>query len=173
MTNPSTSDSALTPSFDTGNLRHWLAFGFGAGLSPRAPGTVGTLVAVPIFLLLAMLPLSVYLVALAAMIAAGVWACGAAARELGADDPPAVVWDEITGFLVAMTAAPAGWIWLITGFLLFRAFDIYKPWPVRLVQDKLRGGLGIMLDDVIAGLMSFAILQTIAMIVAASLRGAH
>ncbi|HBG96412.1 MAG TPA: phosphatidylglycerophosphatase A, partial [Chromatiaceae bacterium] len=85
----------------------------------------------------------------------------------------AIVWDEIVGFLVAMIAAPAGWIWIITGFLLFRAFDTFKPWPIDMIQDRLRGGLGIMLDDIVAGLMSFAVLQFLAMMVEASLRGAH
>ena len=127
----------------------------------------------PIYLVLSQLPSSIYLIVLAAMIAAGIWACGATARDIGSDDPPAIVWDEIVGFLVAMIAAPAGWIWIITGFLLFRAFDTFKPWPIDMIQDRLRGGLGIMLDDIVAGLMSFAVLQFLAMMVEASLRGAH
>jgi phosphatidylglycerophosphatase A len=149
-----------------------LAYGFGAGLSPWAPGTVGTLVAVPIYLVLSTLPQGVYLLVLAAMIGAGIWACGAAARDIGSDDPPAIVWDEIVGFLVAMMAAPAGWVWVIAGFLLFRALDIYKPWPIANLDKRVRGGLGIMLDDIVAGLMTFVVLQFLAMIVTASLRGA-
>jgi phosphatidylglycerophosphatase A len=128
---------------------------------------------VPIYLVLSMLPLLAYLAVLAVMIAAGVWACTSVAQDIGDDDPPAIVWDEIVGFLVAMMAAPAGWIWVITGFLLFRAFDIFKPWPISAVDGRTRGGLGIMLDDIVAGLMSFAIIQFLAMIVEASLRGAH
>ena len=173
MTSTGTPSAVKTPSFDIRNVRHLLACGFGSGLSPWAPGTVGTLVAVPIYLVLSMLPLLAYLAVLVVMIAAGVWACGAAARDLGSDDPPAIVWDEIVGFLVAMMAAPAGWIWVITGFLLFRAFDIFKPWPVSVADGRTRGGLGIMIDDIVAGLMSFAIIQFLAMIVEASLRGAH
>lgn len=173
MTNLSSSNSATTAAFDTGNVRHWLAYGFGAGLSPKAPGTFGTLVAVPIYLLLSMLPMAAYLAVLAVMIAVGIWVCGTTANDVGADDPPGIVWDEIVGFLVAMIAAPSGWIWVITGFLLFRLFDIYKPWPAGTINRRLRGGLGIMLDDIVAGLMSLVVLQSIAMMVAASLRGAH
>ena len=173
MTNLSTSNSATTAAFDTGNVRHWLAYGFGAGLSPKAPGTFGTLVAVPIYLLLSMLPMAAYLAVLAVMIAVGIWVCGTTANDVGADDPPGIVWDEIVGFLVVMIAAPSGWIWVITGFLLFRLFDIYKPWPAGTINRRLRGGLGIMLDDIVAGLMSLVVLQSIAMMVAASLRGAH
>lgn len=173
MTNLSTSNSATTAAFDTGNVRHWLAYGFGAGLLPKAPGTFGTLVAVPIYLLLSMLPMAAYLAVLAVMIAVGIWVCGTTANDVGADDPPGIVWDEIVGFLVAMIAAPSGWIWVITGFLLFRLFDIYKPWPAGTINRRLRGGLGIMLDDIVAGLMSLVVLQSIAMMVAASLRGAH
>ena len=172
MTNTSATDAATSASFQVRNIRHLLAYGFGAGLSPWAPGTVGTLVAVPIYLVLSTLPQGVYLLVLAAMIAAGIWACGATARDIGSDDPSAIVWDEIVGFLVAMMAAPAGWVWVIAGFLLFRAFDIFKPWPIGNLDKRVRGGLGIMLDDIIAGLMTLVVLQFLAMIVTSSLRGA-
>lgn len=173
MTNSRISNAAPTASFDIGNVRHWLAYGFGAGLLPKAPGTMGTLVAVPIYLILSMLPMAAYLAVLAVMIAVGIWVCGATANDIGTDDPAPIVWDEIVGFLIAMIAAPAGWIWVISGFLLFRLFDIYKPWPISTIDDRLHGGLGIMLDDIVAGLMSLAVLQSIAMLVASSLRGAH
>ncbi|MGB5734738.1 MAG: phosphatidylglycerophosphatase A [Thiohalocapsa sp.] len=172
MTNTSAADAPASASFQLSNIRHWIAYGLGAGLSPWAPGTVGTLVAVPIYLLLSTLPLGLYLLVLAAMIGVGIWACGAAARDIGADDPSAIVWDEIVGFLVAMMAAPAGWIWVITGFLLFRAFDVFKPWPIGYLDKRVRGGLGIMLDDIFAGLMTFVVVQSLAMMVTASLRGA-
>ncbi|HBG94223.1 MAG TPA: hypothetical protein DDY14_02630, partial [Chromatiaceae bacterium] len=93
MTNPATSASTAGSSFHASNPRHLLAYGFGAGLSPWAPGILGTLVAVPIYLVLSQLPSSIYLIVLAAMIAAGIWACGATARDIGSDDPPAIVWD--------------------------------------------------------------------------------
>ena len=172
MINSSTGSAAAPASFQVGNIRHWLAYGFGAGLSPWAPGTVGTLVAVPIYLLLSPLPFWLYALLILSMIGAGVWACGAAARDSGSEDPSAIVWDEIVGFLVAMMAAPAGLAWIIAGFLLFRAFDIFKPWPVGAVDKRVRGGFGIMLDDIIAGLTTFALLKLLAMMVTASLGGA-
>lgn len=131
---------------------HLLAFGFGSGLAPRAPGTFGTLVAVPLFLLLSQGPLLFYLGFLLVAFVAGVFWCGRTARELGVHDHPGIVWDEVVGFLVTMLAAPAGWPWLVAGFVLFRLFDILKPWPIRWADRRVRGGLGIMLDDVLAGI---------------------
>ena len=163
-------DSSTSVVFNAGDIRHWLAYGFGAGLSPWAPGTAGTLVAVPIYLVLSVLPLGAYLLVLLVLAAVGIWACGATARDNGADDPPSIVWDEIVGFLVAMTVAPAGWTWLIAAFVLFRLFDIFKPWPVSLADGQVRGGFGVVLDDVIAGVMTWIVLQLLAMMVAASLR---
>lgn len=131
---------------------HLLAFGFGSGLAPRAPGTFGTLVAVPLFLLLSQGPLLFYLGFLLVAFVAGVFWCGRTARELGVHDHPGIVWDEVVGFLVTMLAAPAGWPWLVAGFVLFRLFDILKPWPIRWADRRVQGGLGIMLDDVLAGI---------------------
>jgi phosphatidylglycerophosphatase A len=157
------------PTFEAGRPEHWLAYGFGAGLSPMAPGTMGTLVAIPIYLLLANLPTGLYLVAVAALIAAGIWACGKVIEGSADQDPPAIVWDEVVGFLVAMTAVPMGLAWIIMGFLLFRLFDIYKPWPVSWAQERFRGGLGIIADDLAAGALTWLILQLMAMMVSASL----
>ncbi len=143
-----------TPSFFSllHNPVQFLAFGFGSGLAPKAPGTFGTLAAVPLFLLLSHGPLSFYLGFLLVALLAGVYWCGRTARELGVHDHPGIVWDEVVGFLVTMFAAPAGWTWLVAGFVLFRLFDILKPWPIRWVDRRVQGGLGIMLDDVLAGL---------------------
>ena len=140
---------------------HWIAFGLGSGLSPWAPGTAGTLAAIPLYLAMAGLALPWYLglVALATLV--GVWACGAAARDLGRGDPGAIVWDEVVGYLVTMTAAPPGWIWVLLGFALFRLFDIWKPWPIRVLDARVHGGLGIMLDDLVAGALAWAVLQGI------------
>lgn len=138
---------------------HWLAYSLGAGLFPWAPGTIGTLAAVPLYLLLRPLPLLWYLGALLPMFLIGVWACGKTARELQAQDPSAIVWDEILGFLLAMTAAPPGWPWLLAGFILFRGFDILKPWPIGTLDKRVKGGLGIMLDDIAAGAMAWVLLQ--------------
>lgn len=147
------------PHFGWRRPHHWLAYGLGAGLFPWAPGTMGTLVAIPLYLLLRPLPLLGYLGVLLALFLLGVWACGKTARELGARDPSAIVWDEILGFLLAMTAVPPGWPWLLAGFALFRGFDILKPWPIGLLDKRLRGGLGIMLDDIAAGALTWVLLQ--------------
>lgn len=137
---------------------HLLAFGFGAGLSPFAPGTCGTLVAVPIVLFVMQLGFAAHLgFALLAMLA-GIYLCGQSARRLGVHDHPGIVWDEITGYTVTMLAAPSDWYWLAGGFVLFRCFDILKPWPIREADHSLPGGLGIMLDDIIAGIFAAAIL---------------
>jgi phosphatidylglycerophosphatase A len=108
----------------------------------------------------------------AGLFAAGVWAIGGVSDKLGSDDPPAVVWDEVVGFLVAMIAAPAGILWIILGFALFRAFDIYKPWPIAQVESRVKGPIGVMLDDVLAGVYTWLVLHVLWMMVEASLRGA-
>lgn len=141
---------------------HFLAFGFGSGLSPIAPGTFGTLVAVPLFLVMQPLPLPWYLLITLAVVVFGIWLCGASAKKLGIHDAPGIVWDEIAGYLITMIAAPQGWTWIILGFILFRIFDIWKPWPIRLADNQVGGGWGIMLDDVIAGIFAAIILQAIA-----------
>jgi phosphatidylglycerophosphatase A len=88
----------------------------------------------------------------------GIYVCGESARRLGVHDHPGIVWDEITGFAVTMLAVPATMYWVVAGFALFRLFDIWKPWPIREADHSLSGGLGIMLDDVIAGFFAAAIL---------------
>lgn len=141
------------------NPVHLLALGFGTGLAPRAPGTVGTLPAIPLYLLLTILPGWVALALIAVAVAGGVWICDQAARDFGVHDHPAIVWDEIAGFLVALAIAPAGWAWLAAAFVLFRLLDALKPWPIGLLDRRVGGGLGIMLDDVAAGLATGVVLQ--------------
>ena len=155
--------SVPLPKPELGNPVHLLAFGFGAGCSPRAPGTMGTLVAVAIYLPLASLDWFTYLLVVVAISAFGVWLCGRAAAELGVHDHPGIVWDEIAGYLVTMIAAPAGWAWLVVGFVLFRLFDIWKPWPIGWLDRHVHGGAGIMLDDLLAGLFAAACLQGLAL----------
>ena len=140
---------------------HWIAFGGGAGLAPRAPGTIGTAVAVPIYIAIATEPIGVYLLAVALVIALGVWVCGRTSRDLGTHDHPGIVLDEIAGFLVTMTALPLDWRWIAAGFVAFRILDIAKPWPISLADRGVRGGLGIMLDDVLAGAFACAALHLI------------
>jgi phosphatidylglycerophosphatase A len=146
-----------------GNVVHLLAFGLGAGCSPKAPGTMGTLVAVGLYLPLALLPPAFYALVLAAVIGLGVWLCDRAARDLGVHDHPGIVWDEIAGYLLTMLGAPAGWLWIILGFVLFRLFDVWKPWPIGWLDRRVSGGLGIMLDDLVAGVFAALCLQGLAL----------
>lgn len=146
------------------NPVHFIAFGFGAGTIRAAPGTFGTLVAIPFYLLLQHLSLSFYVPGVAILFLAGIWVCDVTSRDLGVKDHPGIVIDEITGYLVTMAAAPSGWLWVLCGFVLFRLFDIWKPWPISLIDRKVGGGTGIMLDDVVAGIFALLILQMIALV---------
>lgn len=141
------------------NPVHWLAFGFGAGTISMAPGTFGTLVAVPIHQLIQGWPLWFYLSMTGVMFTVGIWLCGRTAHDIGVHDHSGIVWDEIVGFLITMTAAPRGWQWVALGFVLFRFFDILKPWPIRRLERAVPGGLGIMLDDVLAAVYAAGALQ--------------
>jgi phosphatidylglycerophosphatase A len=138
---------------------HFLAFGFGSGLAPFAPGTFGTLAAIPLYLLMQSLSLPLYLLITAIVCLVGIWICGKSSELLGVHDHSGIVWDEFAGYFVTMIAAPAGWVWIIFGFALFRLFDIWKPWPISVLDKQVHGGLGIMVDDILAGIFSFAILQ--------------
>ncbi len=144
------------------NPIHCLAFGFGSGLAPKAPGTFGTVMAIPLYLLLAQSSLWIYgLITIVAFVV-GVYLCGKTADDLGVHDHPGIVWDEFVGFWITMFAAPAGWLWLLLGFLLFRLFDIWKPWPIKLLDEKVESGFGIMIDDVLAGIYALVLLQLLA-----------
>lgn len=151
---------------------HLPAFGFGSGLALVAPGTFGTLPGVALFLLLSPLPLAAYIAALAAISAYGVWLCGQSARLLGVHDHPGIVWDEIAGYgIAALPLLPAlGWttlpLWVgvLVAFAWFRLFDVWKPWPIRDLDARLEGGLGIMADDWLAGV--YAALATAASLAA-------
>ena len=141
---------------------HWLAFGFGSGCSPWAPGTFGTLAAIPVYLLLIDTPLWLYILITVLMFVIGIWLCEKTTNKLGVHDHSGIVWDEIVGYLVTMIAAPQGWLWIVIGFVLFRIFDILKPWPISIADRRIGGGFGIMIDDVLAGVFAFAVLQLIA-----------
>lgn len=138
---------------------HLLAFGLGSGAAPKAPGTVGTLAAIPIFLGVNNLSPTAYLVLVAAMFLVGIWLCDKTSRDLGVHDHGGIVWDEWVGLLVTLWLVPPGWIWLLAGFLLFRLFDILKPWPIGWLDRQVSGGFGIMLDDLVAGLFALAVVQ--------------
>jgi phosphatidylglycerophosphatase A len=133
---------------------HVLAFGLGLGLAPVAPGTFGTLLGIPVALALAPLGSAGAMVGTALVFAFGVWLCGRSARALGVHDHPGIVWDEVVGYAIAVLFLPATWAWWLAAFVLFRALDIVKPWPIREIDHSLRGGLGTMLDDAVAGLLT-------------------
>ncbi|GGB33887.1 phosphatidylglycerophosphatase A [Oceanisphaera marina] len=141
------------------NPLHLLALGFGSGLSPVMPGTMGTLAAIPLYWLIQGLSPAWYLLILLLGFIAGIWICNAATRAIGRHDHGAIVWDEIIGYGITMFAAPAGLGWMVVGFVLFRFFDIIKPWPISWFDRRVHGGFGIMLDDVIAGVFALACLQ--------------
>ena len=131
---------------------HIIALGAGAGLAPAAPGTVGTLLAFPLYWLLAAFSTSTMTLALlGAAFLLGVWACGATGRALGVADHGAMVWDEIVAFAVVLVFTPPGWQWQLGAFLLFRFFDIVKPPPIRYFDRRLKNGFGVMFDDLLAG----------------------
>lgn len=132
----------------------FLAFGFGSGLARKAPGTLGTLAAVPVYWLFAQAGTAIYSVLTLVVMVAGVWICGQAAEKLGEHDFGGIVWDEIAGLLITMALVPFSWQALVAGFLLFRLFDIVKPWPIRWADRRVQGGFGIMLDDVLAGVIA-------------------
>lgn len=134
---------------------HLLAFGFGSGLSPKAPGTVGSLAAIPFYFLLAQLPNWGYLLCLALASIIGVYLCGKTSRDMGVHDHGGIVWDEFVGVWITLFMLPEGWYWLLAGFLLFRLFDILKPFPIGYLDKHIHGGTGIMLDDIIAGIFAW------------------
>ena len=147
--------------FRLSNPIHFLALGFGSGLAPKAPGTFGTLAAVPLFLLLFGLSDLIYVSLVTLMSVAGIYICGKAAKDAGVHDHGAIVWDESVGVLITMFLMPLTWQTVIVGFALFRFFDILKPWPISYLDKNCHGGLGIMLDDIVAGIAAWACMMLI------------
>ena len=148
------------------NPIHLLAFGFGAGLFPKAPGTMGTVAAMLIYLALPSMSSSTYAGLILASFVLGIWLCGKTAEDLGVHDHGGIVWDEFVGYWITMFMAPSGLFWVLLGFGLFRLLDIFKPWPIKWADKELAGGLGIMLDDVLAGIMAALCLQALAVLIA-------
>lgn len=141
---------------------YFIAFGFGSGLMPFAPGTFGTLAAMPLYLLLFGLHWSVYCTLTILAFILGVVVSNRVTDDLGVHDYKGIVWDEVVGYFLTMFLAPPGILWMFLGFILFRIFDIWKPQPIGWVDEKIHGGLGIMLDDVLAAVPAWLILQLIA-----------
>ncbi|MDN7125149.1 phosphatidylglycerophosphatase A [Pseudidiomarina terrestris] len=138
---------------------HFFSLGFGSGLAPKAPGTFGTLVTVPLVMLMQGLDPWLYLAIAVLVSGLGIAMCRITADALGVHDHPAIVLDEIAGYLLAMSFLPATALNLLLAFLLFRFFDIYKPGPIGWCDKKLKGGLGIMADDILAGIVSCVLLH--------------
>jgi phosphatidylglycerophosphatase A len=141
---------------------HLVALGFGAGLAPRAPGTVGTLVGFPLHASLALwLSPPMETLALAALFYLGIVVCGKTGEALGAHDHGAIVWDEVVAFTLVLVWAPRGLVWIAAAFVLFRLFDILKPWPIRVIDTGVKGGLGVMLDDLAAAGFTLVVLHLV------------
>jgi len=149
----------LTPKQILGDPVLFLAFGFGSGLAKKAPGTFGTAAAIPLYALLVQADMLIYSLLTISVTLAGVWICGVAAEKLGEHDFGGIVWDEIAGFLITMWLVPFTWQAFMSGFILFRLFDILKPWPIKAIDRHVQGGLGIMLDDVLAGVFAAGLLR--------------
>jgi phosphatidylglycerophosphatase A len=135
-----------------------LAFGFGTGLAPRAPGTVGSLLGLPLAWATLAMALNLQLALAGVLFIFGIWLCGEAGRRLAIHDHPGVVWDEIVAMYLVLLAVPPSIGFWIAGYLLFRLFDIWKPWPIRDLDHRLGGGLGTMLDDLFAALYAASLL---------------
>lgn len=143
---------------------HWLAYGLGTGLSPWAPGTVGTLLAIPLARLMTGLSARYYSLVVVMLFVPGIFICGQTARDTGAIDPGFIVYDEIVGFLVAVYRVPFDRRWIPLAYVVYRVFDIWKPFPVGWVEDKLGLGSGIMADDLIAGLYTLLVLHGVRLV---------
>jgi phosphatidylglycerophosphatase A len=152
MASPSTASRAAPRfGFAFSHPAHFISLGFGAGLARHAPGTFGTLLAFPLWWLIGPAyspPIQAAIVAL--LFAVGIWACEVTGRNLGAADHGAMCWDEAVAFLLVLMIAPGGWRWQLAALLVFRAFDIVKPPPIRDLEARLKGGFGVMFDDLLA-----------------------
>ena len=136
------------------NPLHFLSLGFGSGLMPKAPGTFGTLAAIPVYIMMSELSL-VFFVAITLLITlVGIYLADYTSKALGVHDHSGIVIDEIAGYLITMIAVPYDWVWIVTGFIFFRIFDILKPWPISWLDKRVKGGFGIMIDDVLAGVFA-------------------
>jgi len=140
---------------------HFIALGFGSGLVPKAPGTFGSLAALPLFWLLSQANLgsAAFGTVIVLGFGVGVWACAITGNNLGVADHGGIVWDEIVAMWLILVFIPAGLLAWFTAFALFRFFDILKPWPIRLLDARLKNGLGVMLDDLLAAVYALVIFK--------------
>jgi len=160
-----------TRSFAFAHPAHFIALGFGTGLAPLAPGTAGTLLAFPLFILLdwllpplplfgAVVPLY-FLVVIAVFFVIGVWACARTGRDLGIADHSAMNWDEVVAMLLILLFTPSGWAWWAFAFFAFRFFDVVKPPPIRQIDRAMKGGLGVMFDDTVAAFYTLLLIALV------------
>lgn len=154
-------DKTLKAKVKLSHPSHFLGFGFGSGLIPLMPGTMGSIAAIPIVLLMTYLPLPAYIFVTVVAAIAGIFICQKVSDDLGVHDHGSIVWDEIVGMMIVFIAIPMSWHSLLLGFILFRFFDILKPWPISYVDKNVHGGWGIMVDDLIAGVFSLLCLHGI------------
>lgn len=140
---------------------HCLSFGLGTGLSPKAPGTVGTLLGFPLYWALMSLPSGLQWLSLAALFLLGVWCCEFTGRALGVSDHGAIVWDEVVAMSAVLVTVPFTIGWSLAAFASFRLFDIWKPFPISWADRQVKGGLGVMLDDALAAGMAVLLLQVV------------
>lgn len=141
---------------------HFFSLGFGSGLTPKAPGTIGTLVGLPLFWLISNYLISTQLIIIAVLFVIGIYFCAKTGKALNVPDHGAIVWDEIVAIMLVLTFTPMVWQWWIVAFLLFRLFDIWKPYPICYFDAKLKNGFGVMFDDLLAALYSILSLKFIA-----------
>lgn len=143
---------------------YFIAFGFGSGASPIAPGTMGTLMAIPFYLMMKPLSDTTYFVLVVVLFVLAVLISEKVSREIEVHDHPGMCLDEFIGYFITMFHAPSGWIWILLGFIFFRFFDIWKPWPIYILDQKIHGGLGMIVDDAVAGLFSLILIQIISFV---------
>lgn len=142
---------------------HFFGLGFGSGLAPKAPGTFGTLVAFPLFWLISSYNLNVKLAIIATLFIVGIYVCDKTGKALGVADHGAIVWDEIVAMLLVLCFTPMHYFWYLLAFALFRLFDIWKPYPICIMDAKLKNGFGVMFDDVLAAIYAIFVLKLIAL----------
>ena len=138
---------------------HFLSLGLGTGLFPKAPGTAGTLLGFPLFWIIMYLPLGQQWLVLILLFLFGIWCCAFTGRVLGVSDHGAIVWDEIVAMAAVLVTVPMTWFWWVAAFVLFRLFDIWKPFPISWADRYVGGGFGVMLDDGLAAVMAIVVLQ--------------
>lgn len=156
----------MTTSAKTPNLQfllqhpaHFFGLGFGSGLAPKAPGTFGTALGYPLFWLISVYALSIQLIIITALFVIGIYFCDVTGRALGVSDHGGIVWDEIVAMMLVLAFTPNLWLWWLAAFLLFRLFDIWKPYPIRQFDAKLKNGFGVMFDDLLAAIYAIISLQ--------------